>query len=257
MYQINDLEIFLLIFIRMISFIVIVPVFGQKNIPNMTKIALAFYLSVIIMGVHQPYEIIINNNSIYNYTILVIQQIFVGWLLGFGVYLVFTIITLAGNLIDSHIGFSMVNVFDPMSQYQISITANFYYYLLLLILLTTNMYYVIIQGIVESFYWIPIDQLKINIGLFGVLTKFFTDYFIIAFKISGPVFAGVLIINVVLGVLARTVPQMNMFVVGIPLKVLVGLLILLSTIVFFPTIADMIFEQMMQVIDSIIRGLSP
>lgn len=252
----NQLDIFLLIFIRMISFIMVVPLFGQKNIPTYAKIGMSFFLSLIIFSIQSPMIRINYNNTIIEYAFIVVQEIIVGILIGFGVYMTFSIITLAGQLIDHQIGFSIVNVFDPLSQIQLSITANFYYYLILLIMLATNIHFFMIQGLVESYQLIPLGKMKVNPLIYTVVIKFFTDYFVLAFKISSPIFAGILIVNVILGVLARTVPQLNMFVVGMPLKVYAGLVILLITVVLIPAIVDFFNDKMIDIMDQLIRGMS-
>ncbi|MFP4697263.1 MAG: flagellar biosynthetic protein FliR [Eubacteriales bacterium] len=252
----SQLDVFLLIFIRMVSFISVAPLFGIKNVPVFAKIGLAFFLALIMFNI-TPIEGLVNNNTIFDYTYLIIKEIFVGWVIGFGAYLTFTIITLAGQLIDYQIGFTMVNVLDPLSQIQLSITGNLYYYLLLLIMLSTNMHFFLIDGLIQSFTLVPIGKVVANVSLYHTITDFFAEYFIIAFKISTPIFAGILIVNVILGILARTVPQMNMFIIGLPLKVYVGLMILFITIRLMPSIADFIFNKMLDLIDELLTGLKP
>ena len=251
----EQLDIFLLIFIRLISFISVVPLFGIRSIPTYAKLGFAFFIALIVFNIDNPLFYIEYNGSVINYAFLVIQEIIIGILIGFGIYITFSIIVLAGQFIDHHIGFTMVNVFDPLSQYQLSITANFYYYLLLLVMIATNMHFFMIKGIVEAFRLIPLGNIQVNVLLYNSMIKFFTDYFIIAFKISSPILAGILVVDVILGVLARAVPQLNMFVIGMPLKVIIGLIILLMTILMFPSIADFIFNKMIQVIDQLIKGM--
>ncbi|TCT15087.1 flagellar biosynthetic protein FliR [Natranaerovirga pectinivora] len=251
-----QLDIFLLMLIRMVSFISVVPLFGIKNIPVYAKIGLAFFLTLILFNL-VPIQPINYFETVIGYAFFVMQEIFVGWLIGFGVFVTFSIINLAGQLIDHNIGFAMVNVFDPLSQVQLPVTANFYYYIFLLLLITTNMHFYILQGIIESFKLIPIGGVSVNPALYTTMINFITDYFVIAFKISSPIFAGILIVNVILGILARTVPQMNMFVVGLPLKLIIGLTILLITIGLMPAVGDFIFYRMIQTMDQLIRGMMP
>ncbi|TCK97907.1 flagellar biosynthetic protein FliR [Natranaerovirga hydrolytica] len=250
------LDVFLLILIRMVSFIAVVPLFGIKGIPAYAKIGLAFFLALILFNV-VPVNEVSYMDSVVGYAVIVMKEIIVGWLIGFGVYLTFSIINLAGQIIDHNIGFAMVNVFDPLSQVQLPITANLYYYIFLLLLITTNMHFFIIQGIIESFRLIPIGEMVIHPGLYTTMIGFMTDYFVIAFKIASPVFATILIVNVILGILARTVPQMNMFVIGLPLKIFVGLVVLVFTIEFMPNVGNLIFNKMLDTMDQIIRGLMP
>lgn len=249
------LDVFLLIFVRMISFFIAVPLFGISTIPKTAKIAMAFFMAVIIINLY-PMEIEVTSASVVPYAILVAKEFIVGWLIGFGAYLAFSIVTLAGQLIDYQIGFSMVNVFDPLSQIQITITGNLYYYLLLLMMLATNTHFFLIKALTESFKWIPLGQAVFRPKLYTSVLSFFTEYFVIALKIAAPMIGVMLIINVVLGILARTAPQMNMFVVGLPLKLMVGLVVILITLSVFPNVSEWIFDKMLYFIDLIIKGMS-
>ncbi|QUI23242.1 flagellar type III secretion system protein FliR [Vallitalea pronyensis] len=249
------LDAFLLVFVRMISFFIAVPLFGIRNIPRTTKIAIAFFTAAIMISI-QPMTLDVSSAQIIPYAILVVKEFIVGWIIGFGAYLAFSIITLAGQLIDYQIGFTMVNVFDPLSQVQITITGNLYYYLLLLMMLATNTHYILIKGLVNSFEWIPIGTSTFKIGLYTEIINFFGDFFIIALQIAAPMIGSMLIINVVLGILARATPQMNMFVVGLPLKLMVGLVVLLITLAVFPHVSDWIFERMLKLVDTIVKGMS-
>lgn len=249
------LDIFLLTFVRMISFFISVPLFGTRNIPRTVKVILALFLTIIIINI-QPMELSTSSANIIPYAILVIKEFIVGWLIGFGAYLVFSIITLSGQLIDYQIGFTMVNVFDPLSQIQLTITGNFYYYLLLLMMLATDTHFFLIKALTESFKWIPVGNVVFRPTLYPSVMSFFKDYFIIALKIAGPMIGVMLIINVVLGILARATPQMNMFVIGLPLKLMTGLVVLLITISAFPSVSEWIFDKMLNVIDIIIKGMS-
>lgn len=249
------LDAFLLVFVRMISFYIAVPLFGIKNIPNTIKIAMALFTAVIMISI-SPMEAGVSSAQIIPYATLVAKEFFVGWMIGFGANLAFSIISLAGQLMDYQMGFTMVNVFDPLSQVQLTITGNLYYYLLLLMMLATNTHYFLIKALTESFNWIPIGQGTFHIGLYSEIIRFFSDYFVIALQIAAPMIGCMLILNVVLGILARATPQMNMFVIGLPLKLILGLVVLLITLTVFPTVSEWVFERMLKFVDTIIKGMS-
>ncbi len=249
------LDAFLLVFVRMISFFIAVPLFGIKNIPKTTKIAIAFFTAVIMISI-QPMEADVSSAEIIPFATLVVKEFFVGWIIGFGANLAFSIISLAGQLMDYQMGFTMVNVFDPLSQVQLTITGNFYYYLLLLMMLATNTHYFLIKALTESFKWVPIGRSTFKIGLYSEIINFFGDYFVIALQIAAPMIGCMLILNVILGILARATPQMNMFVIGLPLKLMLGLVVLLITLAVFPNVSEWIFERMLKFVDTIIKGMS-
>lgn len=250
------LDVFLLVFVRIISMMISVPFLGNRNVPNIAKIVTAVYLSVIMINVI-PMEAPVSSLEPVNFAITVVFEFLTGWLYGFGIYMVFSIMTLAGQFIDYQIGFSMVNVFDPLSQTNLTITGNLYYFMLMMALIVTRTYEQIVVGLRESFRYIPLGQMTLSPMLYDSFVGFFTKFFETGLLIASPIFFVILISNVVLGVLARTVPQMNMFVIGFPLKLISGLVVLWIVFPIFNSVINMIFDIMKQIINDFILGMSP
>lgn len=250
------LDVFLLVFVRTVSLFIAIPIFSNKNIPPIAKIGLAFFISVIVVNVIHV-SAPVPSTDVIGYGFAILQEIFVGWIIGFASYIVFSILTLAGQMIDTQVGFSMVNVFDPMSQITLSISGVLYYYLVLLIILVTNSYHFFIKALMKSFEWIPIGHVTITSNLFDSFTGIFNDLFVIALQIAAPFFFIMLLTDVVLGLLARTAPQMNLFVIGFPIKIFLGLAVMLVTMNVFSSVSDMIMDKTITFIDNIIRGMVP
>lgn len=250
------LDIFLLVFIRTGSLFVTVPIFSNRNIPVIAKIGLAFFISNIVVNVIDVQLPVASTDPIA-FGIVILKEFIVGWLIGMGAYLVFTILTLAGQFIDYQIGFSMVNVFDPLSQIQLTITGTLYYYLVLLMTLLTSTFHYFIKAIVKSFELIPIGQVVMSTQLYDGFIGFMNELFLIAMQIAAPFFFVMLLTDVVLGILARTAPQMNLFVIGFPVKIFLGLAVMLITLNIFPSVSDMITDKIVIFIDKIIKGMMP
>lgn len=250
------IDTFLLILVRVLGMILIMPFMNNKNVPNMSKVAFSFFFSVILMTII-PIDSQISSVYLLDYGLYIIKEFLTGWVIGFGVFVAFSILTLAGQFIDYQIGFSMVNVFDPLSQTQITITGNLYYFLFLMIFLTSRSYYYIFKGLVSSFYFIPLGQMTVSVSLFDDFLLFFNTFFLIALQIAAPIFFVMILTNAVLGILARTVPQLNMFVIGFPLKILLGLLVLFITLYLFGNVSEIVIEESVRFMQKIIRGLSP
>lgn len=248
------LDNFLLVFVRIMGFIVIVPFLSNRTIPVIAKIVLAFYLSLIMVNVIAPQQVYSSSYPV-DFALAVGKEFVTGWMIGFSIHIVFSIITLAGQFIDYQIGFSMVNVYDPLSQTQITITGNLYYFLLLLMFLVTRSYFYLIHGLKDSFALIPIGEFAVNRLLYDSFNKVMTDYFLVAMQIAAPIFFVVLMTNVVLGVLARTVPQLNMFVIGFPLNILFGLAVLFLTLYLFRTISEIIMDYYIGFMYEIMKGM--
>lgn len=254
-FSIYHLEFILLIFIRIASMVYLVPVLGSTNVPQKVKIGFSFVLAILLATVI-PYEPL-PYTTILGYTGLVIKEVIVGLLIGFFMNICMVILSFAGQHIDQEIGFTMVSMFDPFNKTQTTITANLYNILVLLVVVVSNLYYFIIDALADSFQYVPVgtDIFKLD-AIFDVFMKFMKDFFVIGFQISLPIFASALLLNVILGILAKSAPQMNMFVIGIQLKVFLGLSVLLVTIGFLPVITEFIFDEMKSLVELLYGALS-
>ena len=251
-------DIFLLIFLRVTGLFVISPLFGRQNIPAYYKIGFSFLLA-IILSYTIPVPDLSGYNSLLAFIFLALKEFLVGLVLGYISYLIVTAIYLAGQMIDMHIGFGMVSVFDPQSNIQIPITANFYFILTMLMFLAIDGHHLLIYTLSESFTLFPIgNPLTIGEDMLDFVMQLFGSIFAISFKIAAPVTAAVLITDVSLGVIAKAVPQVNVFIVGMPLKILLGLLVILFTLTAFRSIVHVLMDGMQNEIAQfleILRGV--
>lgn len=253
-FSIYHLEFFLAVLLRIAGTLSLAPVFGSKAITFRVRIFLAIGIALVVVSV-MPYEPLAYTTTI-GFTVILLKELVVGLSIGFVSSIVMGIITLAGQFIDRELGFAMVTNFDPMTNTNVTITADFYNYLVMLLMLCSNMHFFVLNAVVDSFDVIPIGGVIFNEeALFQSIMLFITNYFIIALRISMPVFASITLLNVILGILAKAAPQMNMFAIGMQLKVLTGLFVILVTIGFLPVITDFLFTQMKDIVFDIIKGM--
>ena len=254
-FSIYHLEFILLIFVRIASMVYLVPVLGSTGVPNKVKIGFSAMLAILLATII-PYEPL-PYTSIFEYSGLVIKEVIIGLLIGFFMNICMTILAFAGQMIDMEIGFTMVSMFDPFNKTQTTISASLYNILVLLIVVVSELYYFIIDAIVNSFKYVPVG---VNIykldAIYDIFVRFMKDFFVIGFQIAMPVFAAALLLNVILGVLAKAAPQMNMFVVGIQLKVFLGFGVLLVTIGFLPNITEFIFKEIKILVELLYGAMS-
>ncbi len=253
MVTLESFDLFFLILVRISAFIYTAPFFSIRSIPVRVKAGLSVFLTIIILST-KPYDMP-QYASVIEFTIFVVSEAIAGAIMGLFSNIAYHILAFAGRIIDMEIGFSMVNQFDPVANVQTSITANLYGYLVMLMMMATNLHHYFILGIVDSFEIINIGKVTINPNIYQLGVKFITDYFIIGFRIALPVFASILVVNMVLGILTKIAPQMNMFVVGLQLKVFVGLIVLAMIIGMIPAVSDFIFNEMIEMFRSVIRYL--
>jgi len=253
-FTVENLEYFILIIVRLSAFIFSAPIFSIKHLPVRVKILMSVFLGVLVYYM-VPVEKI-QTNGLISYAILILQESIAGLVLGFIANICLYIVNFSGRVIDMEIGFAMANMMDPSTRMQTSITGVYLTQIVSLLLLVTNMHYYILKAIIDSFRYVPVGDVFIDRTFYEIFQTFIVDYFIIGFRIILPIFAVTLIVNVVLGVLAKIAPQMNMFVVGMQLKVFAGLFVLLIVVVTLPTISDFIFDAMREYMGIVINMLS-
>lgn len=255
-FTVENLEFCLLILMRVAGLVMTAPFFSYSSVPMRIRAALSVFLALIVI---QTVPVItLQYSGVFGYSVLILKETMLGVTLGLMCTICFYVVNLAGQLMDMEMGLSMANMLDPMTNMQFSVTGNLYNYLLMLMLVVTNMHYYILRAIVDSFSYFNVGEAVFDTtSLKNVVLDFIVNYFIIAVRIILPVFCCMLLINVVLGVLAKAAPQMNMFVVGMQIKVLVGLIILVLVIQSFPMVADYIFDEMKQVISQVIHVFTP
>ncbi len=246
--------VFLLVLVRMSSLFVITPVFGSKNVPSYLKIGFAFFCSIILTTLLK--DVTVEYVNIFGFAGIILKELAVGIILGYASYLVFSALYIAGQIIDTQIGFGMVNVLDPMNDSQVPLTGNFMYILSLVFFLIINGHHVLLTALFKSYNVIPINSFVFNDVLFNNILNIFYETFAIGFKISIPILAASLLTEVAMGILAKTVPQMNIFVVGMPLKVGVGLITFMAMIPTFINTMNVIFDKMYGYIYLIIKSMA-
>lgn len=247
-----DLEYFLLIFVRITCFIYIAPFFSMSNTPRNIRIAFSFFLTILMYHAAPRAEVVYD--TLIGYSVIVMKEAVTGFLIGFGANLCSTIVTFSGQIADMEMGLSMVSLMDPTTRQNSTITGVYYNYMVLLILFLSGMHEYLIRALAETFILIPVNGAIIDSGaLLQSLIEFMSNYIIVGFRICLPVFAAMLILNAVLGILAKISPQLNMFAVGIQMKVLVGLSVLFVTTAMLPGAASFIYEQMKHMVVSFVE----
>lgn len=251
-------DIFLLVFVRFVGFFAIVPIFSGKNIPVMTRLGFALLLSLMVFTSGNIKFITLDDNII-GYALLILKEFIVGIIIGYVAFFVFNILYLSGFLSDQQIGLTMANVFDPISQVQVPISGNLYYFMLCAFFVVTGGHRMIISTFFYSFEALPIGTAVIlnNEMLLKTMVELMVQFFIIGTLVALPVIGVILVLDVALGVMARAVPRMNIFAVGMSLKIFIGLIILWIVSPMFITVYEMIYELLTEELLKIIKVMMP
>lgn len=253
-FTLDNFEYWLLILVRVSCFVFVAPFLGQQGIPNQVKIGLSCFVSLLLYSVVERPEL--DYVSVVGYAVVVVKEGITGLLIGFAANICNSIILFAGNLIDMDIGLSMATEFNADMGTESTLTGNLYYYLVLLLLITSNLHSYLMRAIADSFSVIPIAHQQFAWDhLLTAMIRYMGDLFVIGFRIFLPFFACIMILNCALGVMAKVAPQMNMFSVGMQMKVLVGFVVLFFTIYMLPSVADNLFLEIKTMVRLIAEGM--
>lgn len=251
MFQ-NIWTIFLLVLVRITGMFFLSPIFGRRNIPNYFKIGFCFIFSVITANSITMPDLT-QYVSLTAYVILIAKELLIGLMMGFISYMLFSSIYIAGQLIDMRIGFGMVSMFDPITNVQIPITADFYVIIATVMMLITDSHHLLIQAIVDSYDILPIGEAIFGGAVIEQTFKLFTSVFELGFRIAAPITVSILITDLSLGIISKSMPQMNVFMLGMPIKIILGLIIIFITIGAFKGIVNVIIQGTYEEIYKLLR----
>lgn len=252
----NHAAVFLLILVRISGIFLISPFFGSQNIPMMIRAGLSLVITIMLFPTLDSMAANVDiPASILGYMFVVVKELFVGWLIGLVAYMVLAALNMGGKIMDMQIGFAMVNVMDPTTNQQNALIGSFLYNLAILTLLITNGHHVILSSVVGSFEAIPTGSVIPNADLAQLTIDLVGGIFLTGMKIALPVTFAILMTNVGLGILARTMPQMNIFVVGIPMQLTIGVFVLTMLIPFYLVFLDVVFNAVYANITVAIKAL--
>lgn len=240
---------FLLILIRVTAFFVTVPIFAYRNIPTHFKIGSSFFLAwIMFYTIDIP---VIPFDDVF--ILLIVKEAIIGLMLGLIAYIILAALQIAGGFIDFQMGFAIANVIDPQTGAQSPLIGQYFYTIALLFLLTVDGHHLLLNGIFYSYQTIPIERL-IDFGsdsFVAFIIELFSRMFLIAFQLSIPIVGCLFLVDIAMGIVSRTVPQLNVFVVGIPLKILVALVALLVFMGMYIMLVKNLFELMIHAMDSL------
>lgn len=231
-------------FIRVLAVFTSAPVFSMRAIPMRAKIGLAFLVAVCAQAVLPEQPVIdLNGRGALG---VVAQQIAVGLAIGFSVRLVFAAVELAGEVIGLQMGLNFASFFDPLANAQVSAVARFFGNMATLLFIVINGHLLILMAVVKSFERFPVDgnflQSLAQMRLYELGASLFSS----ALWIALPMIALLLFVNLALGIISRVAPQMNIYAVGFPVTLTVGMLGITATL---PMLEQPVMALMQQSID--------
>lgn len=227
------------------------------NISYKARAAVAVMFALILFPVVLKEYVIQAPATILQFSFTVAKELFIGWLIGLVAYITLAAVNMAGKIMDMQVGFAVVQMMDPTTMQQTGLIGTFLYNLTVIYFVVTNGHHVIISALAESFRLIPLDMMNWNTSLPQLITDLTAGIFMNGMKIAMPVTFAILMTNVGLGILARTMPQMNIFVVGIPMQLMIGMTTVAMILPFYILFLDVIFNEMYAHISIALKALAP
>lgn len=230
----------------------ITPFFGRREVPPYTKIGLG---SLIAFLVYPMVDNVDFSPDLWITFIMIIRESAVGMAMGFICFMFFSALYVAGGIIDVQMGFGIVNVIDPQNNSPVPLVGNFYYILSLLLFLTVNGHHVLISALIKSYEVLPLKNVIFGERLLESIVAFFVQMFVLGLKIALPVVSMVLVVDIALGIIARTVPQINVFIVGLPLKIAAGMVGMIIVMPLYVVALDVLFNGIYHNLFTLLKGM--
>lgn len=252
-FSLLTFEYYLLVLVRIASFVAVAPFFGLNSVPTRVKVGFSAILAVLVAQA-LPGELVYEGTL--EYAVITVKEAITGLTLGMMANACTYIIGFAGHMIDMEVGLSMAQEYNPMTKTQESITGNMYYYSIMLLLLISDLFHYIIKAIADSFTLIPVNaQIFHWEYLADSMVTLVMDMLIIGARIMLPVFACCMVMNCILGIMAKVAPQMNMFAVGIQIKIFAGYAVLVVTVALLPRAAVLIGDEIKLMLRMVVKGM--
>lgn len=223
----SDLDIKLMVFARILGIFAFNPILSRRNIPAVAKIGLSMLITYIVALALPPMEFDAGD-TVGQYVISFVCELFIGLVLGFICDLFVYMIYLAGDIMDSQSGLGMAKVFDPSTHIQMSMYGSYIGFFMYLYFFAANAHLTLIRIFVDSFEVIPLGGGHLNPELGWTFILMFSRIFTLMMQLAMPVIAAELIVEFCVGILMKTVPQIQIIVVNIQLKVIVGFTVLFA-----------------------------
>jgi len=240
----SSADYFILIAFRMSGLILASPIFGRVNIPNIAKIGLVASLTYFMFTIF-PQTVPIYYSTLLGFAFVCAGELLLGMALAYVTNVFFSLTAFtAGQLIDMQIGFGIVNVFDAQNNTQVPMMGNVLNIMMILMFFSVHGHLRLIEIIYLTIERMPIGTLVFSHMIGWTALEIFIRAFLLGVMMALPILASGLTLEIAFGMMMRAVPQIHMFVVGIPMKMLIGITIFTVTIPIFGNFTARVFDEL-------------
>ena len=252
----ENADYFVLLLFRVSGLIFASPIFGRVNIPAIAKIGLIASLAYLFYTVF-PQTTELQYTSVMGFVLIAALELLLGMALAFVTNIFFSLTAYtAGQLIDMQIGFGIVNVFDVQNNMQAPMMGNVLNIMMLMMFFAVDGHLRLIEMIHLTLTNMPIGTTILSPAIGLIALEIFIRAFLLGIMMALPILASGLTLEIAFGMMMRAVPQIHMFVVGIPLKVIVGLAIFAATLPVFVGFSNRIFVELFNGLESMFAAFA-
>jgi flagellar biosynthesis protein FliR len=249
--SLNQMQSFFWVLMRVSIIIFLLPLFGAKGVPSLWKAGLSMILAVILLP-SVPHAARYPDTAV-EIIIGLASEAMLGFILALTVRMFFASVQLAGHFMSFSMGFSMARAMDPQAEVQDSVITEFMYILTILIFFAVDGHHIFIRALASSFKTVPPNGIFFDSSIPGIIVKISADMFLIGVKLAAPMMVALFLSNLCLGIIARTVPQINILMVGLPVNLAIGFIFLIMTIGSMAPFMTELFKKMGQALMGLIN----
>lgn len=252
MLEISVLQfvLFVMIFLRISAMLVVAPLFGHQAVPLQVKVGISLFLAYVLFPLLSSYHQHIDVHYVALF-LMALKEIILGVLVGFLLHLLFVGFRYAGELMAYTMGVSTAQMFDPENSQQTPVLGEFFYLFALLLFLVIDGHHFVLQSLFLLFKKVPVGEFVLAEPVMQSLISLTGLVFVVAVKIAAPVLIAGFLTYFGLSVLARVMPQANILVVGFPITITVGMLLLVASV----PLTAVVFKKMLNVFETGITQL--
>ncbi len=250
-----ELQVFFLIFLRVGAILMSMPIFKSRSIPVLFKVALALAASIVLFPLldRTAFPALSHLGS---FAVGAVGEILLGFSIGMAVNLIFVGLQMAGQISGYQMGLALARVMDPAAGQQVPLLAQFFQLFAFLLFLTLNAHHWFLKALAGSFKLIPPFGFRFSGSLIEQLMGIAGNMFVIAIQVGAPVIAALMLTSIAFGLIARTVPQMNVLFVAMPLKIMIGLLFIGFSLPYLSSFLKTVFSNLGHTIFLLMKAAS-
>lgn len=236
----DNLPVFLLVLARASAMFATMPIFGGQNVPALARAGTILVMTVVVLPILPPQP---DLDLDWGFLAALLKEIGVGLVMGFAASFIFDGVTLAGELVGMQMGFGAAQMFNPQSERQIPLIAQFFFIVALFTFFALDGHHWLVVAFVKSFQVVPFGQLTVTGQLIQQILHLVSGVFLVAFILMVPVVGVLLLVDLVMAIVSKTIPQLQVIFLSFPIKIYVGLVTLALLLPFFVAYLRKVFAQ--------------